>query len=73
MGEDFGGYNNLTNTLGIGDVVPAGMGTLGSGDRFDTPKKSKKKTQIATKAAAPSSFGGIQPLPTVVYCKSKSK
>jgi len=30
-----GMYNNAFNTVGMGDVVPAGMGTIGSGDRFD--------------------------------------
>ena len=39
-------YNTGMNTLGIGNAVPAGSGTAGSGDKFDsciTPKKPKSK------------------------------
>jgi len=45
-----GMYNNAFNTVGMGDVVSAGMDTLGSGDRFDNffpgdkkPTSSKKR------------------------------
>jgi hypothetical protein len=55
-GGDFGGvtapYSTPLNTIGVGDIVPAGVNTYGSGDRFDygntIPKKkksSKKKNR----------------------------
>lgn len=49
-------YNTGFNTIGIGDPVPAGMNTLGSGDLFqygnvsNKRKKNKQKPfKIATK------------------------
>ena len=46
---NFGGvtapYSTPLNTIGVGDIVPAGVNTYGSGDRFDygnaIPKKKK--------------------------------
>lgn len=40
-------YATTTNTVGIGDPVPAGTSSLGSGDKFDNQFK------MATKKAAP--------------------
>lgn len=43
-------YSTGANTIGMGEVIPAGINTIGSGDRFDMPaakiatKKSKKKS-----------------------------
>lgn len=45
-------YATLNNTIGVADVVPAGINTLGSGDRFDMgtyggdKKKKKRKRKI---------------------------
>lgn len=36
-------YNTGFNTIGIGDPIPAGMNTLGSGDLFQFSKKDLKK------------------------------
>lgn len=36
-------YNTPFNTVGIGDPVPYGMNSLGSGDRFDLGPKFKQK------------------------------
>lgn len=49
FGGDFGGvtapFSTPLNTIGVGDIVPAGVNTYGSGDRFDygntIPKKKK--------------------------------
>ena len=43
-------YNNCFNTVGVGDPVPYGMNSLGSGDRFDLGpfKKPFKKQGIKT-------------------------
>lgn len=40
-------YATTTNTVGIGDPVPAEISSLGSGDKFDNQFK------MATKKAAP--------------------
>lgn len=37
-GETSGAYATTMNTIGIGDPVPAGTNTLGSGDKFDNTK-----------------------------------
>ena len=34
-------YNTPMNTIGIGNAVPAGINTLGSGDLFQFSKKRK--------------------------------
>ena len=75
------GSNNFSttfNTIGVGDVVPAGAnGQLGSGDRFDQSfknKKGKKKTGIATKAPAQNinwAKGIPTAMPYVVFSKNK--
>lgn len=39
-------YNTPMNTLGIGNPVPAGMNTLGSGDLFQFSPKRKKIKKI---------------------------
>ena len=36
-------YNTPLNTVGVGDPVPYGMNSLGSGDRFDMGPKRKVK------------------------------
>lgn len=38
-------YNTGLNTLGIGNAVPAGNSTVGSGDKFDTNIKKNKKNK----------------------------
>ena len=58
-------YNNLTNTIGVGDVVPAGSGHCGN-TVFDNPKNKKKP---ATKKQAPQPFDHSNQLPTIVYIK----
>lgn len=57
-------YSNLTNTIGVGDVVPAGEGTLGNSVFGDVKKP-------ATKKEAPNAFDASKPLPYVVYKKTK--
>lgn len=36
-------YNTLTNTVGVGNVVPAGMTGMGSGDRYPSLGGIQKK------------------------------
>lgn len=46
VGGVYGPFQTLNNTVGIGDPIPAGIETAGSGDRFDnkvTKKIAKKK------------------------------
>lgn len=46
VGGVYGPFQTLNNTVGIGDPVPAGIDSAGSGDRFDNKvvkKISKKK------------------------------
>ena len=38
-------YNTPMNTVGVGDPVPFGMNSLGSGDRFDNGFAKKKQTR----------------------------
>lgn len=57
-------YNNLTNTIGVGDVVPAGSGTCGN-TVFNTPKGKKP----AKKKEAADPFSSNEPLPLIVYNK----
>lgn len=67
-------YNTPMNTIGIGDPVPASMGTFGSGDRFDggIGKKSKNKNKkIYSKPPVQYSFKGIQQMPLIVYKNKK--
>lgn len=40
--------NTPLNTIGIGNPVPAGMNTLGSGDLFQFNKRKKKSNKIKT-------------------------
>lgn len=46
-------YNTAANTIGIGNAVPAGINTLGSGDLFQFSKKrpysKKRSSNIKTK------------------------
>jgi hypothetical protein len=70
-GINGGGFSTPMNTIGIGDPVPAGINTLGSGDLFTTAVKAGKKgknqkPQIATKKPAYQSE-----LPYVVYTNNK--
>lgn len=39
-------YNTPMNTIGVGDPVPFGINSYGSGDRFDTTPGSKSKIKI---------------------------
>lgn len=65
-GNIFGGagsptYNNPFNTVGVGDLVPAGTHELGNDFRqmgIGRPKKGRKHqiTNIATKRPAPQPF-----------------
>lgn len=59
------GYATLGNTIGVGDVVPAQQGTLGSGD-----KTVQGKNKIQTKKSSEHVFNCSEPLPLIVY-KSK--
>ena len=38
-------YNTPMNTIGVGDPVPFGINSYGSGDRFDTTPGSKSKNK----------------------------
>ena len=43
-------YNTPCNTIGVGDPVPYGMNSLGSGDRFDLGPKRKIKIKRKAKS-----------------------
>lgn len=58
-------YSNLTNTIGVGDVVPASDGHCGN-TVFDIPKG---KSKVSSKKQSPAPFDHSQPLPTLVYIK----
>lgn len=58
-------YSNLTNTIGVGDVVPASDGHCGN-TVFDVPKG---KCKVSSKKQSPAPFDHSQPLPTLVYIK----
>ena len=50
-------YNNPMNTLGVGDMVPAGKDTLGNDTRLYMPKRKRDSiTGISTKRQAPMPF-----------------
>ena len=59
-------YATLTNTIGIGNAVPAGGNSeVGSGDRFDTGAKGKKKPSVAKKKQ----HNPSEQLPNLIYLK----
>jgi hypothetical protein len=70
-GVTMGGMQTPFNTIGIGDPVPYGIGTFGSGDKFaSNSKKKNKKSGIATKAAPQVSLGvNMEQRPLIVYSK----
>lgn len=64
-----GNFNTTFNTLGVGDVVPAGLGDeeLGSGDKLSSSKK-----KVSIKKAAKNVFSSNQTeLPYIVFTKDK--
>ena len=59
-------YTTLTNTIGIGNAVPAGGNSeVGSGDRFDTGAKRKKETPTEKKKQ----HNPSEQLPNLIYLK----
>lgn len=71
-------YNTPMNTVGIGDPVPFGIGTYGSGDRFDTTPDSKSKVKnknkkIYSKPPVQHPFNGIQQMPLIVMSNKNKK
>lgn len=71
-------YNTPMNTIGIGDPVPFGINSFGSGDRFDTTpgsnRKSKNKNKkIYSKPPVKHPFNGIQQMPLIVMSNKSKK
>lgn len=56
-------YNTTFNTMGIGNAVPAGNTTTGSGDKFDNSLKKDKKKKSKQKSFS------VNELPNIVYLK----
>ena len=62
-----GAYNTTFNTIGVGNVVPAGAnGQFGSGDKISTSKNQKIQTK-----KGPQNY--CEPLPLIVYTNSNKK
>lgn len=62
-------YNTPMNTIGVGDPVPFGINSYGSGDRFDTTPGSKSKNKnkkIYSKPPVQHGFNGIKQMPLIV-------
>ncbi len=81
-------YNTAFNTVGVGDPVPYGLNSFGSGDRFDLgpnfnnkKKKGKSYSQYnynpSKSTMMPfmkkSAYSGIEQRPLLVYSKNKKK
>lgn len=61
--DSFEGFNNTFNTIGLGDVVPAGGNSgLGSGDKMTADKKTK-----INKKKGPENPFSMDPRPLIVY------
>jgi hypothetical protein len=64
------GFSTLSNTIGVGDPIPAGINTLGSGDKWcqvgGVATKGNSKTKKTKKEKQPN-YGEM--LPTIVYLK----
>ena len=78
-GDVFGGINTLNNTMGVGDMVPAGVNSLGNDFCQNPPTRKRSRsniTGISTKKAAPSmpfvthgtndGFSSMGPRPLIV-------
>ena len=69
-------YNTPMNTIGVGDPVPFGINSYGSGDRFDTTPGSKSKNKnkkIYSKPPVQHGFNGIKQMPLIVMSNKNRK